>query len=60
MKQNFKPMLNPDDLIKIKTLGIRFNIINEEKAKRILNDKTYYFKLGYFRTNFLRKIIDII
>ncbi len=56
MKQNLKPMLNPDDLIKkLKTLGIRFNIINEEKAKRILNDKTYYFKLGYFRTNFPKK-----
>ncbi|MGW9969163.1 Abi family protein [Staphylococcus epidermidis] len=56
MDNNVKPMLNPDELInKLKTLGIRFNIVEENQAKNTLTNKTYYFKLGYFRTNFPKK-----
>lgn len=51
-----KPLLDDDQMItKLKKLGIRFNIINEEKAKEILYNYTYFFKLGYFRKNFPRK-----
>ncbi|WP_312608987.1 Abi family protein [Mammaliicoccus sciuri] len=53
MNNSLKPMLDPEELInKLRSLGVRFNIINEEEAKHILSKKTYYFKLGYFRTNF--------
>lgn len=56
MEHILKPMLNSDDLTnKLKLLGIRFNIQNQEEAKHILTQKTYYFKLGYFRTNFPKK-----
>ncbi len=54
-------MLNTEELInKLRLLGIRFNIINEEDAKHILSKNTYYFKLGYYRTNFPKKITNII
>ncbi|MCJ0922537.1 Abi family protein [Mammaliicoccus sciuri] len=56
MNNSLKPMLNTEELInKLRLLGIRFNIINEEDAKHILSKNTYYFKLGYYRTNFPKK-----
>ncbi|WP_145353376.1 Abi family protein [Staphylococcus cohnii] len=56
MESFLKPMLNTDSLIKkLTSLGIRFNIQDHEDAKHILSEKTYYFKLGYFRTNFPKK-----
>jgi len=39
---------------KLKNKGIYFNIISEEDAHLILLDKTYLFKLYYFRKNFLK------
>ena len=48
-----KELLRYDDLIKkLKSDGINFNIVDEEGAKCILSEKTYYFKIGSFRKNF--------
>ncbi|RAI81031.1 Abi family protein [Macrococcoides goetzii] len=41
---------------KLKDKGIYFNIINEEDAQNILLDKTYLFKLFYFRKSFMKNI----
>ncbi|PKE16725.1 Abi family protein [Macrococcoides caseolyticum] len=53
MENDLKKFMKSDELItKLKELGIRFQIIDENTAENILSNKTYYFKLGYFRTNF--------
>ncbi len=47
-----KPKLNYEEQIKkLKSLGISFNEINENKAKEILKNNTYFFKLSSFRKN---------
>lgn len=35
-------------------IGIRFNIIDQEKSKVILQENTYFFKLAYYRKNFYK------
>ncbi|WP_414045323.1 Abi family protein [Macrococcus equi] len=47
----------PSQIQKLKDKGIYFNIISEEDAQIVLLEKTYLFKLFYFRRNF-RKDLD--
>ncbi|MEJ7487757.1 Abi family protein [Staphylococcus pasteuri] len=50
-----KPILDYTSQIKkLKRMGINFNIINEDKAKDILRDNTYLFKISYYRKNFYK------
>lgn len=47
-----KPKLNYEEQIKkLKSLGILFNETEEEEAKNILKNNTYFFKLSAFRKN---------
>ena len=41
---------------KLKDKGIYFNIVSEEEAQTVLLDKTYLFKLFYFRKNFMKNL----
>ena len=36
----------------LKSRNVKFNIINEEKAKSFIENKTYYFKVSAYRENF--------
>lgn len=48
-----KPKLNYEEQInKLKSLGILFNEIQENEAKNILKNNSYFFKLSSFRKNF--------
>lgn len=48
-----KKMLSQDDLIKhLKNKGIKFNLIKEDTAKKILTNNNYYMKLGSYRNNY--------
>ncbi len=56
-----KPKLNYEEQIKkLKSLGILFNEINENKAKEILKNNTYFFKLSSFRKTYVKIIVEII
>ncbi|OTO71256.1 MULTISPECIES: Abi family protein [unclassified Enterococcus] len=49
------PKASFDDLInELSAKGIKFNLINKENAKGILNDLNYYYKLSVYRRNFKR------
>lgn len=50
-----KPKLDYDEQItKLKELGILFNFKNEKEAKEILAKRNYFFKLAFFRKNFIK------
>lgn len=47
------PKLSPSQLIeKMRSKGIKFEIIPEDKAKERIRFNTYYFKVGVYRYNF--------
>lgn len=49
------PKASFDDLIdELSLKGIKFNLMNEDDAKGILNDLNYYYKLSVYRRNFKR------
>lgn len=39
---------------KMKSSGIKFNIIPEEKAKEFISNNTYYFKIKAFQRNYVK------
>lgn len=59
-----KLMKTSDELIKhMKDKGILFNIVDEEQAKEILENRNYYLKLASYRNNYTKnqkdKYIDL-
>ncbi len=48
-----KILLNTDEIIShMKKIGIKFNIVSENDAKRFLQNNNYYMKLASYRTNY--------
>ena len=50
-----RPKFSVDEQIEhMKSKGIKFNIVNEEEARRYLRDNTYYFKIKSYAKMFER------
>ena len=50
---NLKPFLNYDDMIIcLKKKNIKFDIVNEEKAKKYLKDNNNYYNVTSYKNNF--------
>ena len=52
-----------EQLEKMKSGGIKFDIVSEESAKEFISNNTYYFKLKSFQKNYYKnkdgKYIDL-
>ena len=57
MSENRKPKLTVDEQIgRLKSRGVKFDICSEEEAKRILEHESYWFKIGAYRSLYSKQV----
>ena len=59
MKKGLKPMLSIEEMLNLlKSKNIKFNYINEDKAKKYLKSNNNYFNLTSYKNNFEKYYVD--